>query len=178
VSDVDKEMLGNAAEVLGMPCDLQTAEATAATGGEILRIYALRASMYIVDKAIAYVCEQGKKLLILLSYNRRRFLDLVGGKRRFDLPFLEYLDGTGLPYVDVLPKHMQDYQQFRCTPEEYARRYWIGHYGPTGNHFFAFAVKGALVDWLDPKPPAYWAVHTTVPADRPGARQIKESSEW
>jgi hypothetical protein len=24
-----------------------------------------------------------------------------------------------------------------------------------GNHFFAYAIKDKLVEWLDPKPPAY-----------------------
>jgi hypothetical protein len=35
-----------------------------------------------------------------------------------------------------------------------ARRYYIGHYNPKGNHFFAYSVKDALVDWPEPKPPA------------------------
>jgi hypothetical protein len=58
---------------------------------------------------------------------------------------------------------VQDYQSFRNTPEDYVQRYYIalmghqgyGHYSPTGNHFFAFAIKDDLVDWLEPKPPAY-----------------------
>ena len=34
-------------------------------------------------------------------------------------------------------------------------RYYIGHYNPRGNHFFAFAVKDEVVEWLEPKPPTY-----------------------
>lgn len=32
---------------------------------------------------------------------------------------------------------------------------FIGHYNPAGNHFFAYAIKKTVVDWLDPKPLPY-----------------------
>lgn len=35
------------------------------------------------------------------------------------------------------------------------KRYYHRHYGPQGNQFFAFAIKNAVVEWLDPKPIAY-----------------------
>ena len=31
----------------------------------------------------------------------------------------------------------------------------IGHYNPRGNHFFAYAIKDHVVQWLDPKPITY-----------------------
>ena len=31
----------------------------------------------------------------------------------------------------------------------------IGHYSPRGNHFFAYAIKDHVVQWLDPKPITY-----------------------
>lgn len=37
----------------------------------------------------------------------------------------------------------------------YMKRYFIGHYSPAGNHFFAFSIKDSIVDWLDPKPITY-----------------------
>jgi hypothetical protein len=40
-------------------------------------------------------------------------------------------------------------------PKAYVDRYYIGHYNPQGNHFFAFAIKDRVRDWLEPKPPAY-----------------------
>lgn len=178
VSDIDQSLLSDAAAALDVPCDLGTVEATMATGEEILRMYAMRASMYVIDKAIEYTTSHDKKLMVLLSHARGWFLRLAKGQQRFDLPFLEYLEQSGLPYADVLPDHIQDYGQFNCTPEEYMYRYWVGHYNPTGNHFFAFAVKDALVDWLDPKPPAYRPKGKTSPANHSGVREIKESSQW
>jgi hypothetical protein len=39
--------------------------------------------------------------------------------------------------------------------EDYMKRYYIGHYSPIGNHFFAYSIKDTIVDWLDPKPITY-----------------------
>ena len=39
-------------------------------------------------------------------------------------------------------------------PSAALNRYFIGHYNPLGNHFCAFAIKDALVQLLDPRPPA------------------------
>ena len=34
-------------------------------------------------------------------------------------------------------------------------RYHIGHYSPTGNHFFAHSIKNSIIEWLSPKPITY-----------------------
>ena len=39
--------------------------------------------------------------------------------------------------------------------KDYLAQYYIGHYNPRGNHFCAFAIKGQLVQMLDPKPAPY-----------------------
>ena len=51
--------------------------------------------------------------------------------------------------------HRQDHAAFNLCVEDYKRRYWIGHYGPAGNHFFAYSLKNVVVDWLEPKPRTY-----------------------
>ena len=35
------------------------------------------------------------------------------------------------------------------------KQYFIGHYSPAGNHFFAYSIKDTVVKWLDPKPITY-----------------------
>ena len=30
------------------------------------------------------------------------------------------------------------------------KQYFIGHYNPRGNHFFAYAIKDIVIEWLDP----------------------------
>jgi hypothetical protein len=51
--------------------------------------------------------------------------------------------------------HVEDYKKFNLSLEGYMNRYFIGHYNPSGNHFFAYALKDHVVDWLDPKPITY-----------------------
>jgi hypothetical protein len=69
--------------------------------------------------------------------------------------FQEWLQQCNLPFVDTKKSHVAEYRTFRLTPKEYVDRYYIGHYTPSGNHFFAFAIKNAIRDWLKPAPPAY-----------------------
>jgi hypothetical protein len=35
------------------------------------------------------------------------------------------------------------------------KQYFIGHYNPRGNHFFAYSIKQKVVEWLDPRPITY-----------------------
>jgi hypothetical protein len=51
--------------------------------------------------------------------------------------------------------HQEDYKVFKLSVEDYMQRYFIGHYNPAGNHFFAFSIKDTIVKWLDPKPITY-----------------------
>jgi hypothetical protein len=51
--------------------------------------------------------------------------------------------------------HLRDYQSFNLSIEDYLKRYFIGHYSPAGNHFFAYSIKDTIVKWLDPKPITY-----------------------
>jgi len=51
--------------------------------------------------------------------------------------------------------HGEDYKAFDLTVNEYRKRYWIGHYSPAGNHFFAYQIKNPVVAWLDPPPVTY-----------------------
>jgi hypothetical protein len=39
--------------------------------------------------------------------------------------------------------------------DAYMKVYFIGHYNPRGNHFFAYSLKEKVVAWLEPKPITY-----------------------
>lgn len=97
-------------------------------------------------------------MLYVLSYSARSIAQLIETGRRLDQVLIDYLDGAGLPYVDLLQAHAVDAARFKGTAEDALSRYFVGargHYNPLGNHFCAFAIKDALVRLLDPKPPAY-----------------------
>ena len=65
----------------------------------------------------------------------------------------DFLDEAGINYLDTLLDHVADYGRHNLTPEEYARPFYIGHYTPQGNFFFAHSIRDRVIDWLDPKPP-------------------------
>ena len=115
-------------------------------------------SMWLVEKARESAGSAGRKLMVLLSFMGSDVVNACHGRPRFDQPFVDYLIERDFLFVDSLQKHVDDFSQFRCTPEEYAARHYVGrygHYAPAGNHFFAFAIKDEVIDWLDPKPPTY-----------------------
>ena len=184
-ADVDCGLLAQAAEVLGVSsASFGSLEAAARAGQALVAECGLRASMFIFAKMRHFIEAAGKRLLVLLCYPPYYVDNVLRGRpgaatgvadaarlakpvRRApeqldcDQSFIDYLRASGFVWVDVLEKHVADFHSFRCSPEEYVRRHFIGHYSPQGNHFFAHAVKGEIVDWLDPKPPAY---RTRVPS--------------
>ncbi|MEO2004760.1 MAG: hypothetical protein ABGY41_11740 [Candidatus Poribacteria bacterium] len=154
-TDVQVDLLTRFADALDMPADFSSPDAAAKTGGALLTAYALRSTMFVVDRAEEFAASSGKKLMVLLSFMSSDIVGACHERPRFDQPFVDYLNGRDVLYVDSLQKHVDDFAQFACTPEEYAARYYIGHYAPVGNHFFAFAIKDEVVGWLNPTPPAY-----------------------
>ena len=154
-TDVNTTALKEMADAMEMSTDFSSPEATSRTALALLKACGLRASMNIVDKARDFAQSEGKKLMIFLSFMVEDVVDACKGLPRFDQPFVDHLNENDYLYVDTLEKHVEEFKTFRLSPTEYGNRYYIGHYNPRGNHFFAFAVKDAIVDWLDPKPPTY-----------------------
>jgi hypothetical protein len=153
--DVNTTVLQKIADTMDLPTDFSSPEATSSTALELLKTCGLRASMNIVDKARDFTRSKGKKLMLLLSFMAEDVVDACNGLPRFDQPFVDHLNENDHLYVDTLRKHVEEFRTFRLSPAQYVSRYYIEHYNPRGNHFFAFAVKDAIVDWLEPKPPTY-----------------------
>lgn len=147
----------------GTPIDVSTPEAVKATAATVLHAYAMRVGTQVMERLDAFCRGNGKKLTVLLSYPWRSVLQACegvtpGGPGNIDwhpAAFKRFLADRGIPFVDTLPKHLAEFGQFRLTAKEYVERYYIGHYTPRGNHFFAYAIKDDLLRWLDPPPPSY-----------------------
>ncbi len=125
--------------------------------------YAVRVGMKIVERLQQYVASHGKKLFVLLSHPAGSVWHHCKGTRQgsenfvdwHPQEFCEFLSQAGIPFVNTVDKHVEEFQQFRADAKAYVDRYYIGHYNPQGNHFFAYAIKNELLAWLDPQPPAY-----------------------
>ena len=109
----------------------------------------------ILAMAKEFADQHSKKLLVVLFDPGRVLPQLVEGGARYDQEIVDFLRENGFTYFDMNVVHAEDFKCFRLTYEEYQQRYFIGHYSPSGNHFFAFAVKDSVVNWLDPKPLTY-----------------------
>lgn len=143
--------------------DLSKPESIRTGATALLHAYAVKVGMEVMDKLHAYCRANSKNLMVLLSYpvgsvwhacNRTKpgDPDNVDWHPQY---FKDHLKARGIPLVDSLPAHVAEFDTFKLSAKQYVDRYYIGHYTPRGNHFFAYAVKDAIRDWLSPLPPAY-----------------------
>jgi hypothetical protein len=161
--EADLSDLQAVADALDIRVDLMNPATRRADAETFHRAYGAKSTEYLLEKLRAWAKSNNRKLLILLSYCLGSVGGYLAGNRRFDHDFVAYLDREGYDYIDPLPAHAEDYKAFNLPIEEYIYRYYVraagaavfGHYTPTGNHFYAFCIKNGLVDFLDPKPPAY-----------------------
>ncbi len=116
---------------------------------------ALFATRNVVDWVEAHARENGKQVLYVLTYRAPTIARRLKEGTRFDQEFVDYLESKKLAYVDVMDAHAREFASFSLSPEDYLRRYYIGHYNPAGNFFVAAAIRPKLSAMLSPRPPAY-----------------------
>lgn len=129
----------------------------------LLHAYAVAVGMSVMDRLHEYCQAHEKKLLVLLSYPvgavwhacHRSPADDPDNVDWHPRRFKDHLAARGIPCIDSLPFHVAEFDTFKLTAKDYVDRYYIGHYTPRGNHFFAYAIKDSIRDWLTPPPPAY-----------------------
>ncbi|MBD3184197.1 hypothetical protein GF312_18070 [Candidatus Poribacteria bacterium] len=154
-SSLDIESLNALAEILGVSKIDKMDEPNLSSSIEnIKKAYGFAATKYIIQKACDYCNGKNKKLMIaLLCPTATR--QLLNGQQRYEQDIINFIDKNGIRYFDMNLVHLTDYKDFNLSVEDYMQRYFIGHYSPAGNHFFAYSIKNAIVGWLDPKPITY-----------------------
>lgn len=143
------------ASALGVSLDFDDPDRLIAGISETYRRYALKATIWTLDQTREFCRNNNKRLLVLLSFGDLFVKQACEGLPRQDNEMLEYLDQEGFDYIDSLPRHVEDFGRFKLNAEDYIRQYYIGHYSPVGNHFFAFAIKEPFRKWLTPPPVTY-----------------------
>lgn len=160
---LDREPLERMAAACGFQdLDLSTPEAIRRSSGGLLHAYAAAVGERILRRLATWCFLVKKKLFVLLSYpggSIEHFCTKpANGTTVVDWHpqnIKEALVEEELPFVDTALKHVAEFETFKLSPKAYVDRYYMGHYNPRGNHFFAYAIKDELVAWLDPKPPSY-----------------------
>lgn len=155
IDEIEREPVNRLAEILGTePLPQGKGQETRSAAVRIRDCYGFAATRQILVQAEEFTREHGKKLVIVL-FDPKVTRELIAQESRYDQEVVDFLENRRFKYFDMNRVHAADFKSFRLTLEEYMKRYFIGHYSPAGNHFFAFAIKNSLLEWLDPKPVTY-----------------------
>jgi hypothetical protein len=112
-------------------------------------------SEQIIRKVEAFGREHKKRVLYILSYPAQYIARYVKEGVRPDQPFVSFMQQQGLPVVDLLQLHVDEFQHYKGEIKDYLKQYFVGHYNPRGNVFTAFAIKDRVVQMLNPKSRPY-----------------------
>jgi len=154
-ASIDMAPLHTLADLLGVPrLDLSSRDALRASALRLRNAYGFAATQFILDKTAQFCAAHNKHLLIILLCPLAT-MELLRGQPRYDQRIADFIADRGYKSFDMNRVHLKDFASFNLTVDEYIQRYFIGHYSPAGNHFFAYALKDTLVNWLDPKPVTY-----------------------
>jgi hypothetical protein len=155
IDEIECEPVNRLAEILGCPPISEgNAEEVKKAAARIRNCYAFVATRVILEQADTFARQHKKKLMVIL-FDPGVTRELITQGSRYDQEIVNFLQDRGMRYLDMNLVHVEDYQSFRLSLDEYMKRFFIGHYNPAGNHFFAYTIRKPLVEWLDPKPVTY-----------------------
>lgn len=151
------------AEGLGVKVDLRTPETLQAEAIRFHWIYGMRATQFIIGKLDTFAKENGRTLIVLMSYDTPTVETFLKEGTRFDEEMLSFLSDRQIRHVDMLSPQGEDFKIYNLSVEQYLARFYIpsagaqvfGHYNPYGNFWFARNLRKPIVSWLDPKPEPY-----------------------
>jgi hypothetical protein len=163
ITDIDKKEMQRLAGYLNTGFN-PNAEDMRQEIRQLLHKYAYTATKYILKKSQEFARDNNKKLMIILFDPYGATRQLLNGEPRIDQEIVDFLEDKQIQYFDMNKVHAEDFKHFKLSQDEYYQRYFIGHYNPMGNHFFAFSIKPRIVEWLDP-PPFTYRKSNTLPID-------------
>jgi len=153
--ELDREPIDKLAAHLGWRMDWSRPSDLRAQARQLLDRYSLEATRLTLAKAREFARSNNKKLLIVLFDPGRAMREIRQSGTRYDQPIIDYLKKENFDYFDMNEVQLRDFAQYSIPFDDYMKLYFIGHYNPRGNHFFAYSIKDKIVSWLDPKPVPY-----------------------
>jgi hypothetical protein len=155
IRDLDRKPIDDLAARLDFSMDWNRESDLSSQAGQLLDRYSLRATKFVLEKAREFARQNRKKLLVVLFDPSRAMAEMRRSGTRYDQEIVDYLAREKFDYFDMNAVHLRDFKKFNLPYEEYLKQYFIGHYSPRGNHFFAYSIKDTVIQWLDPKPITY-----------------------
>ena len=123
--------------------------------GELLDRYSLSATEHILGKARDFARRTRRNCWSSCLTLAECSLRCATTGTRYDQQIVDYLTKEKFDFFDMNDVHLRDFKNYRLSFDDYMKLYFIGHYNPRGNHFFAYSIKDKVVEWLDPKPITY-----------------------
>jgi len=154
ISDITVQRLKTLSKHLKCPVDLD-GDSLRPSVARLLEKYSFEATKYILTKAKEFVRTNDRKLMVIVFDPYGVTRPLLQGQSRHDQEIVDFLNQNDIDYIDMNLMHVEDFRSFDLSINDYFKRYFIGHYNPAGNHFFAYSIKNRIVGWLDPKPITY-----------------------
>lgn len=155
INDINKKEIEKLSKWLKVDIDLNDTSKLQQSVSKLLDKYSLEATKYILMKAKDFTDKNNKKLMIVLFDPYRVLKGMIKGLPRFDQEIVDFLKENKFNFFDMNIVHVNDFKKYNLSFDEYWKIYFIGHYNPIGNHFFAYSIKDQIVEWLDPKPIGY-----------------------
>ena len=155
INDIDVAKLKRLATCLNYKVDLDNQNSLKESVAELLDKYSFAATEYILNKIKVFANNHNKKLMVVLFDPYHVLKELLQNKPRYDQDIVDFLKENKFNFFDMNLVHAADFKNFNLSIDDYYKRYFIGHYNPSGNHFFAFSIKPQIVQWLNPKPITY-----------------------
>ncbi len=156
IDGLQRERLSRLADILGLnSLDLSDEDHLKKNITKLRDAYGFAATKYVLQKVKSFAEDNDKQLLVILFDPYRVTKSLIKNGTRYDQEIVDYIEANDFYYFDMNVVHAEDFKSFNLSLDDYFKRYFIGHYSPAGNHFFAFSIKDKIVNWLDPKPITY-----------------------
>ncbi len=156
IDGLDRERLKKLANILNLSSiDFSNDETLKGNISQLRDAYGFAATKYILKKSKQFADKNNKNLMIVLFDPYKVTKSLINDGTRYDQGIVDYLVDNNYNYFDMNVVHAEDYKSFNLSVDDYFKRYFIGHYKPAGNHFFAFSMMDKVVQWLNPKPITY-----------------------
>jgi hypothetical protein len=155
IRELDRKAVTALAARLDFPFDWTQESTLRLQAGDLLDRYSLRATRWVLEKARDFAQQHSKKLLVILFDPSRTMAELKRGEKRYDQEIVDFLNAEKFLFFDMNKVHVADFQRYRLSWDDYLKQYFIGHYNPRGNHFFAYSIKDTVLQWLEPKPITY-----------------------
>ena len=152
---VDVDSMKCLAGHLNRPLEVEGGQVSRTAVASLLDAYSFAATKRILRQAKDFTTKNDKKLMVILLDPYRVTRTMLKGDARYDQEIVDFLRENDYTVFDMNLVHCEDFKSFNLSPGDYFKRYFIGHYSPAGNHFFAYSLKDRVVDWLDPKPLPY-----------------------